>query len=169
MVTNFSFQVFICLGNPTMSKFFRSPETCVIVHTNERVDMSIKWEMAFRIAVAADSANYERMQETETQNYLPPAPLRTVDIVFTGASKICYYPFIDKKRSQLQKYFFPQNYEMRNPTPDPSPGGMREPLELLITVKFNDALVDFKFNKKGALSEFSVSRIMKDEDRTVSK
>ena len=121
--------------------------------------MSIKWEMAFRIPLAADNTKYERMPEAEAQNYLPPAPLRTVDIVFTGASKICYYPFIDKKRSQLQKYFFPQNYEQRAPTAEPGPGGVREPRELLITVKFNDAFVDFKFQKKGAQSEFSVGTL----------
>ena len=57
---------------------------------------------------------------------------------------------IDKKRAQLQKYFFPQTYELRVPTPSPQPGGMQEPLELCVNVKFADSLVDFKFRDKEA-------------------
>ena len=128
---------------------YRPPETCILVQSNERVEIGMKWDMPYRMPLSANTS-FSELQEADTNSNPLPIPLRTVDISFTGHSRLSYSPYIDKKRAQLQKYFFPMTYDLKIPTTEPQPGGLRSPLELSVCVKFADSLVDFKFNDKEA-------------------
>ncbi len=125
----------------------RPPEKYVLLNTQERVEMGIKWEMPFWIPPSYDmSATYEH----ERNSTLPDAPQRSIDVTFFGRVNLSYCPFIDKKRAELQKYFFPPDYVWKTPTVTPQPGDMRDPLELNISFKFSEVSMDFKFKQKDA-------------------
>ena len=75
-------------------------------------------------------------------------PVRQIDVAFAGPVRLSYSPFIDKKRALLTKFFFPQSYNWKAPTPEPPPGAQRYPRELAVNVSFKDVLLDFKFHER---------------------